>query len=392
MNFLHIVYRAHEEHKNSLKIFRSKVCVKGRYKIMQNKKLFVGALALALGVGVLAPTQAHAMKKFTRDVGVVGTEGPVQITNQDYTKAEDSTKYSRGMKKRTRRVGEEPPEGVQVRSPQITNQDYTVDYDQPAYKAVERSSGLVLTPYFTLGSGSGSSGQITNQDYTSGDTPEGSVVEQPSEDEVIDEPKTEEPSEGLVNEELQEESSEQITNQDYTSGDSSEDSVVEQPSDDEVVDEPINEESSEDLVDEFKEDNSDEDSEEPQKGEPSVDGGVVEEDIPSEETPSTEEDNSSLEKPTTEDGSVDPELPEKEKVTPSPSSDLPEPVDETTKSAEDKKSIESVPERQTQDAKVYTQKTPISHVKAQTGGSASVGIAGLLSAAVGGFTALKKRK
>ena len=357
--------------------------MKGRYKIMQNKKLFVGALALALGVGTLASTQAHAMKKITREVGILGTEAPAQITNQDYTKAEDSTKYSRGMKKRTRRVGEEPPEGVQVRSAQITNQDYTVDYNQPAYEeVVDQPTGLVLTPYFTLGSGSGVGGgdQITNQDYTSGGTPEESAVEQPSE--------------GLVNEELQEESSEQITNQDYTSGDSSEDSVVEKPQEDESINEESSENpSEEDLVDEPKEEDPSEDEiDEPKEDEPSEDGDFVEEDIPSEETPSTEEDNSSLEKPTTEDGSVDPELPEKEKVTPSPSSDLPEPVDKTVKPAEEEEVVKPTPERHTQDAKATTEKAPVSRVKAQTGGRVGVGIAGLLSAAAGGFTALKKRK
>lgn len=135
-------------------------------------------------------------------------------------------------------------------------------------------------------------------------------------------------------------------------------------------------------------------SDEPIKDE-GLDESSSEDETPDEEDPLVEDqDYPTTEDIPTEEKFEEPqnEQSEKEKNTPSPSSTLPDPVDKADEANEEEKVVKSNPERRTQDAKVYAEKAPVSHVKAQTGGGVGVGIAGLLSAAVGGFTTLKKHK
>lgn len=307
--------------------------MKGRYKIMQNKKqkLFVGALALALSAGALGNSEAHAMTKVTRQVGVEPTEEDRnrsgEITNRDYSQGSSDS---------------EPTKDGDLEDPVV--EEDVVEEETPS-----EDTPSVEEPKI-------------EEDVVEEDTPsEDSQSERDRLDRMFERHKTRGTRRG-----------DQITNHDYYSQGDTDDAPEGETS--------------------FPNPNDDDESKE-EEG-PSEDGDIVDEGVSSEETPAPEdgEEDPSLEEPVAEENSVESELPEKEKDKPFPSSDLSEPVDKDVEANEEEKVVEPSPERQTQDIKKVPEKAPVSHVKAQTGGGVGVGIAGLLSAVVGGFTALKKHK
>ena len=354
-----------------------------------SKKL-AGALALALTVGALAPIQAYATEEAPDHIDLVDESfigAGAEESSQDADIAE---------------IPEEEPR-VERLTPKIP--DFKIDFgdeETPAEDVVLEREPMAkeLTPKipdFKIDFGDEST---PDEEITPAREPMAKELTPKIPDFKIDFGDDETPAEDVVPE--REPMAKELTPKipdfkiDFGEGESEgEDSQAHGDLDDfdpsEENGKTPEDEDITPIVDEDKPQDDDEitpsDEEEPNEDDDIT--PIVDEDKPQEKDPSEEEEKPSLEEQVVEkEHPEESELPEKDK--PSPSSSLAVPVEQTDESIEDKKVVESVPERHTQDDETPIQKAPVSHVKAQTGGSVGFGIAGLISALVGAFTARKK--
>lgn len=346
----------------------------------QKFKKLGGALALALTVGALAPTQAHAETELPDSIGLVD-ENFIGSGAEEISQDVD--------------IAEIPEEGDDERALELTPKlpDFKIDFGDEETPAEEAPTREPIAkelkskiPGFKIDFGdeeTPSEDVPTREPMAKELTPKLPDYKIDFGDDESQDTDTPEQEDSPAREPMAKELTPKIPDFKIDFGESEgegEDSLVHGDLDDfDPSEENGKTPEDEGITPSEEEPNEDEDI-----------TPIVDEDKLQEKDPSEEEEKPSLEEqPVEKEQPEESELPEKDK--PSPSSSLAVPVDKATESTEDKKVVESVTERHTQDDETPIQKAPVSHVKAQTGGSVGFGMAGLISALVGAVTARKKR-